>query len=169
MKPLAPLLALLLLGCATTTEERHDMNAPMIEIPYANLGGRVLSAGQPDADALHAAHEAGYTTVINLRPEGEFEDFDERALVESLGMAYRHIPVAGRAGVTEGNARALQAAIAEAGDGPVLVHCGTGNRVGALIALGEWLDGTDEEGAVAEGKRMGLTGLEAVVRELMAQ
>lgn len=49
-------------------------------------------------------------------------------------------------------------------DGPVLIHCGSGNRVGAMLALIESLDGADDEQAIAAGKEGGLTRLEDVVR-----
>ena len=53
-------------------------------------------------------------------------------------------------------------------DGPVLVHCGSGNRVGALLALRQSLLGADDEDALAYGKSAGLTGLEPVVRARLA-
>jgi len=47
----------------------------------------------------------------------------------------------------------------------VLVHCGSGNRVGALLALRASLDGADDEKALALGREGGLSSLEGVVRE----
>lgn len=135
-----------------------------VNIPYANLDGNVLSAGQPDAAQFRALRDAGYTMVVNLRADTECPDFDERGVVEGLGMAYRQIPVNGAAGMTAANARALQAAIAAADGAPVLVHCGSGNRVGGLLAVAAWLDGADPETALAAGKRTGLVGLEPELR-----
>lgn len=140
----------------------------MIDIPNPFPVGRLLAAGQPDEAALRAARDAGYAMVVNLRVDGEFDAFDERALVESLGMAYRYIPVAGADGVTEANARALKAAIADAAPHAVLVHCGSANRVGALVALGAALDGADADAAIEQGKRAGLVGLEPAVRAKLA-
>lgn len=135
-----------------------------VNVPYANLDGNVLSAGQPDAEQFRALRDAGYTMVVNLRADEECPDFDERGVVEALGMEYRQIPVNGAAGMTADNARALQAAIAAGGGAPVLVHCGTGNRVGGLLAVAAWLDGADTEAAIAAGKRTGLIGLEPELR-----
>jgi len=137
-----------------------------LDIPYANQDGAILSTGQPDAAQFRALHDAGYRTVVDLRRDSEQPGFDERALVESIGMEYVNIPVDGAAGMTAANAHALQAAVAAAGDAPVLVHCGTGNRVGALFALAAWLDGADTEGAIARGKRLGFIGLEPELRRL---
>lgn len=144
------------------------MTAPLIDIPYPFVSGNLLAAGQPDEAALGAARAAGYTTVVNLRTDGEPIGFDERAVVESLGMRYVHIPVAGAAGVTDENARALMTVVNDAAPHPVLAHCGTANRVGALIALAAALEGAGPDAAVAAGRRAGLVGLEPVVRALVS-
>jgi len=54
-----------------------------------------------------------------------------------------------------------------AANGPVLIHCGSGNRVGALLALRESLAGADDEAAIEYGKEGGLTGLEDRVRDVL--
>lgn len=138
-----------------------------LDVPYAFPVGRMLAAGQPDPAQLQAAKAAGYRMVVNLRVDGEAIGFDERQVVESLGMDYRHIPVGGAAGVTRDNARALQAALDEAGDAPVLVHCGTANRVGALVAVAAAMEGAPADDAIDRGRQAGLLGLEGHVRELI--
>jgi hypothetical protein len=45
------------------------------------------------------------------------------------------------------------------------VHCGSGNRVGALAALLAAEEGADIDEALDVGRAAGLTRLEAVVRE----
>ena len=50
-----------------------------------------------------------------------------------------------------------------------LVHCASGNRVGALIALQHGLESGDVDAAIAEGKRWGLTRLEPVVRNALTK
>lgn len=139
----------------------------LIDVPNANPWRNMLSAGQPSRAQFEAAAGAGFTTVIDLRCAGEFDEFDEPAVVAALGMEYQRIPVNGAAGITAENARALQAAL-RAAPGPVLCHCGSGNRVGGLVALGEWLDGADAETAVAAGRAAGMIGLEPHLRALMA-
>jgi protein tyrosine phosphatase (PTP) superfamily phosphohydrolase (DUF442 family) len=54
-------------------------------------------------------------------------------------------------------------------DGPVLLHCGSGNRVGAVLALRHSLSGASEEEAIAFGNDAGLTKLEDVVRERLSE
>ena len=73
---------------------------------------------------------------------------------------------AGTDGVTFENSSKLEEYLASF-DGPVVVHCGGGNRVGALLALRQSQKGDDDETAVAYGKKGGLTRLEPKVREVL--
>jgi len=93
-----------------------------------------LSSGQPNAAALSAIAAAGYAGVIDLRMADEPRGFDEIGTAAALGLRYETLPVAGPNDVTFENAAKLDALLAEF-DGPVLLHCGSGNRVGALFAL----------------------------------
>lgn len=128
----------------------------------------LLTGGQPDTAAWQMLAEQGVTSVINLRTDAEMNAYDEAAVVAAAGMDYLQIPVAGADGVNRANARLLWEAIAGA-DGKVLVHCASGNRVGALLAIGaaETRDLTPEQ-AIAYGHGAGLTRLEPRVREVLA-
>ena len=83
-------------------------------------------------------------------------------------MDYVALPIAGRDAISFDNAAKLGKLI-DSYDGPVLVHCGSGNRVGALLALEASLDGADDEAAIETGREGGLTGLEGLVRERLAE
>lgn len=126
----------------------------------------ITAAGQPDEAALRVFAEQGYTTVIDLRTEVEDRGLDEAATVTELGMSYVLLPI-GRDSINFENAKALDKLIADA-DGPVLVHCGSANRVGALLALRKSLAGADDATALEYGKEGGLTSLEAQVKELLS-
>ncbi len=128
--------------------------------PLENL----TTGGQPDAASLEALAASGFTTVIDLRGPTEDRGFDEQAAVEELGMSYVSLPVDGANGVTFENAAVLNRFLSEA-EGPVLLHCGSGNRAGALLTLSEKLNGADDEAAIAVGRAGGLRGLEPTVRE----
>lgn len=144
--------------------------APLVAIPGAAqpLPG-VLSGGQPTPEQLAEAAARGYRSVISLRPEGEPGSEGERAEVERLGMRFVSIPVAGAADLTEQNARALGQALSAEGAVPAILHCGTGNRAGALLALeAYYVEGKSAEEALDLGKRAGLTKLEPTVREKLA-
>ena len=124
----------------------------------------MTASGQPDAAALEVFAESGYAAVIDLRGPDEERGFDQQAAVEDLGMDYINLPVVGRDGISFDNAHRLSE-ILDRYDAPVLVHCGSAGRVGALVALGASLDGADDEAAIEAGREAGLTRLEGVVRE----
>ena len=127
----------------------------------------MTSAGQPDEAALGIFAKQGYTTVIDLRTEGEDRGIDEAEVVDGLGMEYISLPI-GRDDINFGSARSLDILISEA-DGPVLVHCGSANRVGALLALSKSLDGADNETALEYGRKGGMTSLESKVKQALTE
>lgn len=160
-------LAILLAGCAgrsTLVEPPLAQHVPNLAMPAAGL----YTGGQPDAQAWPALAAAGVTTVVNLRSADEMQGDDEADAVRALGMHYVSIPVAGAADVDTAHAARLHRALAAA-PGKVLVHCASGNRVGALLAIdaARANDG-DVERAIAYGRAAGLTSLEPRVREVLA-
>ncbi|WP_265617063.1 protein tyrosine phosphatase family protein [Alteromonas aquimaris] len=128
----------------------------------------VYSAGQPTKAQLKQAKESGVKHIVNLRPRSE-QDWDEKAYVNSLGMRYHHIPVAGPEDINQENAAKLEMALAKNRGEPILVHCASGNRVGALVALNEGVEHQDIDAAITTGKQWGLTRLEPVVREKLKE
>ncbi|MDA0688395.1 MAG: sulfur transferase domain-containing protein [Proteobacteria bacterium] len=134
-------------------------------------GGSVVASGQPTADQLGVASRAGVKHVISLRAPGEEVGFDESSIVQSLGMQFHSIPVAGAAGVTPENAASLQQLLDRYSGEPILVHCASSNRVGALMALSAFADGESAEDAMNEGIIWGLSseGLQQVVRQNLTE
>jgi uncharacterized protein (TIGR01244 family) len=129
----------------------------------------VTSSGQPDETAFEVFRDAGYVAVIDIRGEEEDRGMeDEQAVITRLGMDYVLMPVEGEEAINFENAAKLDELVASY-DGPVLVHCGSGNRVGALLALRKSLDGASDEEAFAYGKEGGLTRLEDVVKEQLSK
>ncbi|MDJ0760745.1 MAG: sulfur transferase domain-containing protein [Woeseiaceae bacterium] len=128
----------------------------------------ITVSGQPNEEMLDIFAENGYAAVIDLRGPGENRGFDEAQVVEELGMYYVELPIEGRDAVNFDNAAKLKEILGQY-DGPVLVHCGSGNRVGALLALGKVQDGASEEEALEYGRSGGLTRLEGLVRERLAE
>ncbi len=148
-------------------EESHDV-AESLDPSTLLPNGRqpfenVVTGGQPTVEGLQQASELGFRTVINLRTPGESPIGQEA--VEAAGMSYVSIPVSGASGLTRENAQALAEALNQA-EGPVLVHCGSGNRVGALFALKAYhVDNASPEAALAVGIESGLTRLKPAVRK----
>ena len=127
----------------------------------------MTTSGQPDVAALKVFADSGYAAVIDLRGVNEDRGFDQRYAVEEFGMTYVTLPIEGRPAVNFENAEKLDEILAQF-DGPVLVHCKSGNRAAALLALRASLHGADDETALAVGREAGLTALEDVVRERLA-
>ncbi len=142
--------------------------APALE-RFATPADGILSGGRISADDLPALRAAGIAHVIDLTPDAETPDFDEAAAVRAAGMRYDNLPIAGPGDLGPEAVAAFDRLLRDA-EGPVLVHCASGNRVGALAALRAALvAGQPEEAAIAEGKRWGLRSLEGEVRSRLAR
>lgn len=170
MQALVPLTALFAF-CAFAGADNPEVIAVSADDIRADAGALpendMVSTGQPDAKMLQTIADAGFVAVIDLRTDGEDRGIDERGFVEQLGMRYISLPVAGGRDMTFENAAELDRLLSEA-DGQVLLHCGSGNRVGALVALRASLHGASQDEALAAGKAAGLTRSESVVRERLS-
>jgi len=124
---------------------------------------QAFTGGQPSPEQFIALAELGIKHVVNLRPQQE-QHWNEAELLSSLGIQYHFIPVLGAQGVTAANAKRLSDILSSLNDEPVLLHCASGNRVGALIALSSKANGLNTEQSIAKGKEWGLTSLEQFVR-----
>jgi uncharacterized protein (TIGR01244 family) len=86
---------------------------------------------------LPAIKAAGYTTVIDNRPDGEIPPHLHtdamRQAAEALGLVFVANPVIGGA-LTMDNVTAQEAAIS-ASIGPVFAYCASGNRSSIVWAL----------------------------------
>lgn len=132
-----------------------------------NAQGRVLTGGQPSPEDLAALKGWGFGTIVSLRTEGEDIGYDDQAMAKELGLTFVNIPVGIRDGLTVAKASRMRSVVNQT-KAPVLLYCGSGNRVGALYALGAYyLDGKSIEEALAVGRTTGLTGFEPTVRKLL--
>jgi len=120
----------------------------------------VVTGGQPSAAHLAAFHAAGGRVVLDLRDAMEPRPLDEAATAASLGLAYVNVPI-GPHSLTDTTLDRMRQILREAGDELVLVHCASGNRVGAALLPFLMLDhGFEEEDAVAQAMRVGLRSAE---------
>jgi uncharacterized protein (TIGR01244 family) len=181
MKPF-PLLVLLALvpACAAKPPAEPTHRAITTETlePYScgsitrlhTLGG-VYLASQPSADDLAQAKAGGIKTVINLRPASEQPDMDEPAIATGLGLTYVHLPWNGAEQLTD-EVFARTRELLSSAERPILLHCASANRVGAVWIPWRVLDGGVElEAAVAEAKTIGLktAEYEAKARDYVAR
>ncbi len=172
------LLALIVAACGTAPETAAEpaaasepVPAAMIEIPNAKIHETyLLVGGQPTVEHLRAASEAGYKSIVNLRSGKEKAEVDQQTVVEGLGMRYVHIPIAGGTDMNLENAKLLADAVADPALLPSMVHCASGNRVGALFAIkAAMLDDKSTEQAMELGLSAGMTRLEPAVRKLLEE
>ena len=154
---------------AGSTSTLHvDVDAVVARGTVTPVDG-VTSSGQPDQAAFEVFSDSGYVAVIDMRGEKEDRGMqDEESAIKKLGMEYVLLPIEDEDAINFENAAKLDKLIASY-DGPVLVHCGSGNRVGALLALRKSLNGADDAEALAFGKQGGLTSLEPVVKERLGK
>lgn len=104
-----------------------------------NLTESYAVTPQITPEDVAAIKAAGFTTVINNRPDAEIPAEVQaaalRAVVEAAGLDYIENPVVGGA-ITMENVTAQGAAIAAA-KGPVLAYCASGNRSSIVWALSQ--------------------------------
>ncbi|MFK7991293.1 MAG: sulfur transferase domain-containing protein [Sandaracinaceae bacterium] len=164
------LAALVLVGCGgasqTDSTGATDSTADSAggESTYGRqVGPELVVGGQPTDAELRAAAELGVQQVVTLRAASEPGQDGEEALATELGLHFVRIPVAGADGLTEDNARALDAALA---NGSTLLHCGSGNRAGALLGLrAHVVSGASAEEAMERARAAGMTSLESALEE----
>ena len=142
----------------------------ILDIPNACTLGGLCTGGRPAPEHLAKAADLGVKVVVNLCPPAESPGFDEAAVVASLGMSYVNIPVAGAGDLTPANVALLAAALEGHGEQHrALLHCASGNRVGAMLALkAKQIDGKSTAETLDIGRAAGLKGLEPVVMQLLA-
>lgn len=102
--------------------------------------GDVWFAGQPAAEDFALAQTQGVKTVVNLRRANEQADFDEAAHASALGLAYVSLPIGGPSDLTDEVFQRARELLRSA-QRPLLVHCASANRVGAVYVPWRVLDG----------------------------
>lgn len=142
---------------------------PAAILNYQVLRPGLAVAGKPSAEALAKLKEQGFKTVIDLRMESE-GIAEEKAIVEGQGLRYVSVPMSTATFKVE-DAQAVGRILADDAAGPVLLHCASSNRVGAVLAVLEAKAGKPIDEAIAAGQKAGLKNeslIEAVKRVLAA-
>lgn len=129
----------------------------------------IIACGMPNTTELNDAAKQGIKTIINLCPQEE-TPADEANTVTDLGMQYINIPIHGPQDLTRSNAEKISHIMQDCEYHPLLIHCKSANRVGALLALKQfWIDGKPIQEAIEFGRTAGLTKLEATAIHIMQQ
>ena len=157
----------LLAGCQTHRAAPVPAVMPATSIELRTPRPGLPPEGRPAAGEGPGVAAGGAGRAVGPRALGELKRLVEPAEVRAAGMRYLSIPVAGAGGIDDANAQRLRTAL-EAANGPVLVHCASGNRVGGLLALMQARSGgMTTEQALEFGRKAGMVGTEARVRELL--
>jgi thiosulfate/3-mercaptopyruvate sulfurtransferase len=116
----------------------------------------IFLASQPGVEDFKQARMGGIRTVINQRHAGENKEFDESEVVTSLGMAYYNPAWNGPDELTDEIIDQTRDLLKTA-ERPVLLHCSSANRTGAIWLAYSALDrGLSWDEALAEAKTVGL-------------
>ena len=158
--------------CETAPMGMAEPLAGYDDVKNVSRMGGLTFAGQPTEAALARYAAEGGTMVIDLRTHqgSDGANFDEAATVAELGMAYVHIPMSAATMSTE-DVKRFAEALREA-KGPVMVHCGSSNRVGGLWAAFVALEkGCPTEKAIEKGKAAGMrsASVEEAARRVIAE
>lgn len=118
--------------------------------------GKVYLAGQPSPEDFRIAKKDGLKTVVNLRTKPEFQ-FDEAKHLKSLDIEYHHVPFRSPDTLTDKVFDAVRKVLKDKKKQPVMVHCASANRVGAVWLAHRVLDGNVKyKDALKEAKTVGL-------------
>jgi uncharacterized protein (TIGR01244 family) len=132
---------------------------------------RVATGGQPTDAAFAKLAANGYRAVLNLRTASEGIDLKhEQEVIETAGMRYVNIPVVSSAPKPEQVDEFIKA-VKDKNNQPMLIHCGSANRVGAFWMIYRVVEqGWSEEKALDEAIKIGLTSpvLKAFSHEYIA-
>jgi uncharacterized protein (TIGR01244 family) len=92
----------------------------------------VVTGGQPRAEDFARFAAAGYRRVVDFRDSSEARGFDEVKVLRDAGLEYIVIPVRpGR--LDDQRFDQFRELMRDESKHPVLVHCHSGNRVGAMM------------------------------------
>lgn len=151
-----------------------DFSEPQTWGAMKNVVGvkHLYISGQPDEAALIEARENGVAAVINLRGADEI-DWDEEAAVNALGIGYYNIPIVpGDTGLDAGAVAAITKLVGQYKGQKILLHCSSGNRASAWLAVHLVHDhGMPADSAIELAKHASLTKPEAetMVREFLGE
>ena len=120
---------------------------------YSRATEQIAISGLIGAGGAEALASHGFKTVIDLRTANE-GTADEKALIDRHGMIYINIPMT-VAGISQEQLTSFTRAL-EASQTPILIHCGSGNRAGAMWASYQIMKGMDPEKALEAGRKAGM-------------
>lgn len=163
MFKLQKVLAMITLGFAFSSSHAQEAQQR-----FHNPAENLITGGQPTQSELLQLKDSGVTTIINLRSPGEEVAFNEKEEANALGLEYISLPIAGADDINQENAKKLHTLLEENQNQKVLLHCASGNRVGALLAIrAHTLQGESLSSSLQFGREAGLGSLEDKVKTVI--
>ena len=123
---------------------------------YNRLRPSIATSGPLKAGAVSELKSLGFATILDLRGPDEGTDVEKKA-AEEAELRYLNIPVTVTVPSDEQVAEFARI-VEDAAYCPLLIHCGSANRVGAIWALYLVRRGMPVSIAVEEGRTIGLQG-----------
>ncbi|WP_078085872.1 fused DSP-PTPase phosphatase/NAD kinase-like protein [Microbulbifer mangrovi] len=176
MKLLETLFALSLVAVVTTVPMTMA-ETDSAQVPFGdNMGAEVMNynrlrpylatGGSIDLAQVESLKSKGFRTIIDLRTPEEGTE-EERVAVEAAGMTYFNLPI-DKGVPSDAQIARLGEILADGGAAPLLLHCGSGNRAGAVWAIYRARNGIPLEIAIEEGRTAGMrASREEQVRSLL--
>jgi len=170
LKSLFFIIGILLWFPQTLSADQQESEGAWGDGTHYHQYERFYISNQPDSDALEQSLDSGVSVVISLRGESE-TDWNERGAAESLGLEFHQVPVNGGAPQLAAEPFQQISAIVKADpDAQILLHCASGNRAAAWLAV--YLvnhEGLSPDAAIEVARANGLNkkGLETKVRALL--
>lgn len=128
---------------------------PALISKYRVVRPGLATGGKPSPEALDKLKANGFKTVLDLRTEAE-GTAAEKATVEAQGLRYVAVPITA-ATFSLADVAAVAKILDDPAAAPVLLHCASANRVGAVWAVLQVQKGRPLEEAEAAGQEIGLT------------
>ena len=121
---------------------------------YDRIRPTIATAGVLKDGAVGSLRPLGFAAVLDLRGPKE-GTASEKAEVESAGLRYFNIPVTEQAPSDE-QVTAFARIVEDPANQPIIIHCHTASRVGAMWVLYQVRKGAPVTIALEEGRTIGL-------------
>jgi protein tyrosine phosphatase (PTP) superfamily phosphohydrolase (DUF442 family) len=115
-------------------------------------------SSQPDFETLDIARKNGVELVLNLRDPSEYI-WDEKIAAQQSGLIYYNIPISASGEAFNPDAiKQISALVQQHKDQKILLHCSSGNRASAWLAIHLIKDhNMPSDRAISLAKQAGLT------------
>jgi uncharacterized protein (TIGR01244 family) len=155
-------------GVASSAEVPFGDKVGASVVNYDRTTPFIATAGLLQEGAVAELKALGFTAILDLRGPEE-GTAAERAAVEAAGLKYFNIPVTDRA-PTDEQVRQFAVLAEDPANYPLMVHCVSANRSGAIWTLYRVSRGVPFEIAIEEGRTAGLKpSREQAVRARLGQ